>query len=362
MLLVKSSHRSSFAQTLQSCHSHIPPAPAIDGLSYSSVIGAVIANEMTGANSSSRLEAASRHFESILMGASQYLDNNDDVVPENPGYSSDNNITTSPRYQRQHRQNHNQSHASSYNPTPAMRERENLLISSQIGVGWSNRDRDEGNSFTRTKTPEDTVHSSTSSLWKVVSSQASQPLSSSSTTPAVRADQDHYKNFTSRLNKIQTTTSRIENAHIDNEIEPMGPEEREDLIVTLQGEVTRLKAKLTSIITSAESTITDAQFAQDDMQAHYAAECELLTEKNLVLQEENAKLRAMLKESNDNLAVERDLLLRSVKYMERLRLRGKSLNKNLDRKTLVRDLKEYREKEHREATLKRSSSFQSRVW
>ena len=114
LLLVKSSHRSSFAQTLQSCHSHIPPAPAIDGLSYSSVIGAVIANEMTGANSSSRLEAASRHFESILMGASQYLDNNDDVVPENPGYSSDNNITTSPRYQRQHRQNHNQSHASSY--------------------------------------------------------------------------------------------------------------------------------------------------------------------------------------------------------------------------------------------------------
>ena len=320
---------------------------------------------MSSVNNSSRLEAASRHFESILMGASQYLDNNN--VP------TDQRDSPSSQSRHQHHKDHDQNpshqthaHASIFNPIPTMRERENLLVSSRIGIGNSNRDRIDGNlSFTQNQTQEGTVHSSTPSFRKIASSQQSQPLSSSSSSSMPKtfdSDRDYYKNFTNRLNKVQTTTTRIENAHIDNEVEPMGTEEREDLIVTLQAEVARLKTKLTSVITSAESTITDAQFAQDDIQAHYSAEYDVLIEKNQILQEENVKLKSMLKESNENLAFERDLLLRSVKYMERLRLRGKSLNKNLDRKTLVRDLKEYREKEQRDAALRRSTSIQSRVW
>ena len=302
------------------------------------------------------------------MGASQYLDN-DDELPEHRKRSTHEN-SLSPQSHHNHYRNQDQNlsqdihHTSSYNPIPAMKERENLLISSRIGKGNSGRDINESNlSFSQNHIQEDAVHSSTSSFRKFATSQPSQPFSSSSSMPrTLDNDRDYYRNFTNRLQKVQTATSRVENAHIDKEFEPMGAEEREDLIITLQAEVARLKSKLSSIITSAESTITDAQFAQDDMQAHYAAECALLSEKNQILQEENAKLRVMLKESNENLAVERDLLLRSVKYMERLRLRGKALNKNLDRKTLVRDLKEYREKEHREAALRRSVSIQSRVW
>ena len=302
------------------------------------------------------------------MGASNYLDN-DDELPEQRKHSTQENLL-SPQSHHSHYRNQTQNfshdihHTSSYNPIPAMRERESLLISSRIGKESSSRDINESNlSFSQNHIQEDAVHSSTPSLRKLAKSQPSQPFSSSSSVPrTLDNDRDYYRNFTNRLQKVQTATSRVENAHIDKEVEPMGAEEREDLIITLQAEVARLKSKLSSIITSAESTITDAQFAQDDMQAHYAAECDLLSEKNQILQEENAKLRVMLKESNENLAVERDLLLRSVKYMERLRLRGKALNKNLDRKTLVRDLKEYREKDQREAALRRSVSIQSRVW
>ena len=311
-------------------------------------------------NNNSRLEAASRHFESILTSASQYLDNNDeDILPEqleqsfkNNNNNNNNYNDNAPAHQRkQHHHNHNRylHPSSSYNPIPFMRERENLLISSRIDIGSSSRDKSHENnvSFARSHPMvDDTIHSF------APSSSAPRPL---------KHDRDYYAKFTNRLNKVQTTTNRIENSHIDDEVEPLGAKEREDLIVTLQNEVARLKAKLTGVITSAESTITDAQFAQDDMQAHYVAEFELLTEKNQILQEENTNLRTMLKESNENLTIERDLLLRSVKYMERLRLRGKSLNSNLDRKTLVRDLREYRGKEH-EYALKRSSSKQSRVW
>jgi hypothetical protein len=66
---------------------------------------------------------------------------------------------------------------------------------------------------------------------------------------------------------------------------------------------------------------------------------EYLKEKNKVLVDENMKLREMFKKSNENVKTERELLLRSVKYMERLRLRDKNVSSNMGRKTLVRDLR-----------------------
>ena len=100
---------------------------------------------------------------------------------------------------------------------------------------------------------------------------------------------------------------------------------------------------------------------QEDMKAQYEAEIEVLKEKNDTLTEDNTKLRELLQKSNENLTAERDVLLRSVKYMERLRLRGRAESSNMDRKTLVRDLKALRSQSEVQESKERFNRHQ-RVW
>ena len=106
-----------------------------------------------------------------------------------------------------------------------------------------------------------------------------------------------------------------------------------------QAEIERLREKLGSLISEAEDSIAQAQYAQDDMQKSFAAEVEVLLERNAVLEEENKSLQSLLAQSSSDVDTERGLLLRSVKIIERLRLRGKDLSRNVDRKALVHDLK-----------------------
>ena len=167
--------------------------------------------------------------------------------------------------------------------------------------------------------------------------------------------------MTKRLNELQTINRRAEAAHLRSDVPATSEEEKDDLIIFLQGEVNRLKEKLTAIINTAESTITSAHFMQEDMKAQYEAEIELLKEKNDTLTEDNTKLRELLQKSNENLTAERDVLLRSVKYMERLRLRGRAESSNMDRKTLVRDLKALRSQSEVQESKERFNRHQ-RVW
>jgi hypothetical protein len=100
-----------------------------------------------------------------------------------------------------------------------------------------------------------------------------------------------------------------------------------------------LKGKLGSIISDAEASIAEAQYAHDDMQKSFTAEVEVLLERNAVLEEENESLRSLLAQSSSDVDTERGLLLRSVRIIERLRLRGKDLSRNVDRKALIHDLR-----------------------
>jgi hypothetical protein len=109
--------------------------------------------------------------------------------------------------------------------------------------------------------------------------------------------------------------------------------------VSVQSEIERLKDKLGSVINEAEATIADAQYAHDDLQKSFAAEVEVLLERNAVLEEENKSLHALLTKSSGDVEIERGLLLRSVKIIERLRLRGKDLSRNVDRKVLFHELR-----------------------
>lgn len=69
----------------------------------------------------------------------------------------------------------------------------------------------------------------------------------------------------------------------------------------MQEEVTRLKSRLTTTITSAEHTITKAQYDQDDTEQKYRGEIQHLAEVNKSLLDDNMKLRSMIKQSNDDL-------------------------------------------------------------
>lgn len=100
-----------------------------------------------------------------------------------------------------------------------------------------------------------------------------------------------------------------------------------------------MKGKLGSIISDAEASIAEAQYAHDDMQKSFAAEVEVLLERNDVLEEENKTLRCLLAQSSSDVDTERGLLLRSVRIIERLRLRGKDMSRNADRKALIQDLR-----------------------
>ena len=175
------------------------------------------------------------------------------------------------------------------------------------------------------------------------------------------SSQDHSASVAKRLNELQTINRRVEAAHLRSDVPVTSEEEKDDLIIFLQGEVNRLKEKLTAIINTAESTITSAQYMQEDMKAHYQAEIEVLKEKNDSLTEDNTKLRELLQKSNENLTAERDMLLRSVKYMERLRLRGRAESTNMDRKTLIRSLKALRSQSEVQDSKERFNGPQ-RVW
>lgn len=100
-----------------------------------------------------------------------------------------------------------------------------------------------------------------------------------------------------------------------------------------------MKGKLGSIISDAEASIAGAQYAHDDMQKSFAAEVEVLLERNAELEEENKTLRSLLAQSSSDVDTERGLLLRSVRIIERLRLRGKDMSRNVDRKALIQDLR-----------------------
>lgn len=104
-----------------------------------------------------------------------------------------------------------------------------------------------------------------------------------------------------RLRRVQETTRRVERAADNITDIDLSIHDKESMIIALQEEVLRLKTKLTSIINSAEQTITDAQFVQDDIEKKFTSEIELLRSTNESLLVENQSLRDMLQQSNSSL-------------------------------------------------------------
>jgi len=99
--------------------------------------------------------------------------------------------------------------------------------------------------------------------------------------------------------------------------------EKDNIILSLQDEVERLKSKLDATLTSVDGVIQEAQTAQQDIQIEYDRKIYDLNIRNSFLEDENLQLRVALELAQAQLDVEQENVRKSARYIERLKRRGR---------------------------------------
>jgi len=146
----------------------------------------------------------------------------------------------------------------------------------------------------------------------------------------------NYHHASSSSSRIRAPSSNQE-----EEYSKIGDQEKDLMIISLQEEVNRLKKKLDEVLECAENTVTELHIQQGAAMTDFTAEKEYLAAANFELQQENKRLNSLFLIAKKELEMERNHLLKAVRCLDRLRLRGRELSKGPSDKNIIKDLKLY---------------------
>ena len=99
----------------------------------------------------------------------------------------------------------------------------------------------------------------------------------------------------------------------------MSDEEKDALIRNLKGEIERLKAKVNTIVQSAETSLEEAIESQESMRKQMQSRVSQEQKKYQHLVAENAALKEVIMSLNEELIKERAHVEKAMRFMERMR-------------------------------------------